>query len=222
VLVVRDTVVCTARPSAPGGGTVAFVSPWGHDYARRVEAREEGGTPNVLGDIRAALALLVKDAVGTEAIHARDAALLARALAAWAAEPRIEILGQRKGAVALPIFPFRLRDGAGRPVHHQLVTRMLSDVHGVQARGGCACAGPYAHRLLGIGPEASAALRARLADGHEMDKPGWVRLNLSYLHTDAEAEHIISAVLDLARRAETLVPLYAADPATARFRPVAA
>ena len=53
-------------------------------------------------------------------------------------------------AQRLPIFSFRVRNGRGGFVHQQLATRMLSDLHGVQARGGCACAGPYVHRLLGL------------------------------------------------------------------------
>ncbi|MEE4118926.1 MAG: aminotransferase class V-fold PLP-dependent enzyme [Paracoccaceae bacterium] len=222
LLIVRDTVVRAARPSVPGGGTVSFVSPWAHDYSSRVEAREEGGTPNVLGDIRAALALCVKEAAGVEAIGARDAALRARALAELSDVPGLELLGREAVAPALPILSFRLRDEAGRPVHHQLVTRLLSDLHGVQARGGCACAGPYAHRLLGIDEAASEVLRARLARGEELDKPGWTRLNLSWLHSDGEVTRILAAVRDVAQRIDSLAGLYAADPATARFTPLEA
>lgn len=218
VLVLRDTVIDSPVPTQPGGGTVSFVSPWAHVYSRRVEAREEAGTPNVIGDIRAALALLVKAAVGTEAIEARERALRAQALGAWAGLPGLRLLGQDAAVPALPVFSFQIRDG-GRILHPQLVTRMLSDHYGIQARGGCACAGPYAHRLLGIGRDESERLTMRLAAGHELDKPGWTRLNLSYLHSDAEADAIIAAVADLAARAGTLAGLYEADPATARFRP---
>ena len=58
VLIVRRDAVRTTTPTWPGGGTVAFVSPWGHDYSASIEAREEAGTPNVIGDIRTALALV--------------------------------------------------------------------------------------------------------------------------------------------------------------------
>jgi selenocysteine lyase/cysteine desulfurase len=34
---------------------------------------------------------------------------------------------------------------------------MLNDLFGIQARGGCSCAGPYGHRLLGIDPDRSSA-----------------------------------------------------------------
>lgn len=220
VMVLRDAVARRARPTLPGGGTVSFVSPWDHVYSTRLSDREEGGTPNVTGDIRAALALMVKEALGADWLAARQAELRARALAAWRGNPAIELLGQRPGAEALPIFSFRVRDGRGGHIHHQLFTRLLSDVHGVQARGGCACAGSYAHRLLGIDRTRSGALMAALRAGREVEKPGWVRLNLSALMSDAKADSVVAAVDDLARTAARHLADYAVDPATARFEPL--
>ncbi|RME66181.1 MAG: aminotransferase class V-fold PLP-dependent enzyme, partial [Alphaproteobacteria bacterium] len=217
ILIVRRGVVRAQRPTWPGGSTVSFVSPWDHDYVADIAAREEGGTPNVIGDIRAALAFLVKEAVGQDWITAREAALNAMALAVWQRHPRLQLLGCRHPH-RLPIFSFRVRDGAGGFIHHQLFTRMLSDVHGVQARGGCACAGPYAHRLLDIDAAASRALRAAIAAGHELEKPGWVRLNFSYLMDDATAQTVIDAVDRLAWQAPQLAARYRADSRTARFR----
>lgn len=220
VLVVRQSAIAATRPSWPGGGTVSFVSPWGHDYLGDLAAREEAGTPNVVGDLRAALVMLVKQAVGQEFIDRRNAELEARARRAWERNTRIVLLGT-SGAARLPIFSFRVRDGSGGFVHHQLFTRLLSDRYGIQARGGCACAGPYAHRLLGIEREASDLLRERIRNGSEIDKPGWVRLNFSYLMDDAKADMIIGAVDELARIAPELAGDYARDEANARFRPQA-
>ncbi|WP_425052837.1 aminotransferase class V-fold PLP-dependent enzyme [Psychromarinibacter sp. S121] len=221
VLVVRDGIGWRATPTAPGGGSVRFVSPWDHLYSSSLEAREEAGTPNVVGDIRAALALLVKDAVGCDRIAERDEAFRLRALDAWSKVPEIEILGQRAGARALPVFSFRVRDGQGGLVHHQLFTRMLSDMYGIQARGGCACAGPYAHRLLDLDRPASQAVTAQLDAGCELDRPGWVRLNFSYLFSDAQADRVILAVAELAQTAAGVAERYVGDPATARFAPAA-
>jgi selenocysteine lyase/cysteine desulfurase len=216
VAVVRDGIARRATPTLPGGGTVSFVSPWGHVYTDNLAAREEGGTPNVVGDIRAALAMLVKEALGQDWLDARQAALRARALAVWARNDRIEILG-KAGAEALPIFSFRVRDGQGGLVHHQFFTRLLSDVAGVQARGGCACAGPYGHRLLGLGRAESDATIAALERGEETAKPGWVRLNLSALMSDEKVDLILEAVDNLARIAPDYADRYRVDTATARF-----
>ncbi|WP_348641891.1 aminotransferase class V-fold PLP-dependent enzyme [Aureimonas sp. OT7] len=221
VMVVRNSIVRRTTPTLPGGGSVSFVSPWGHTYSARVEAREEAGTPNVVGDIRAALVMLVKDAVGAPVILAREETLRQRAVERWTQVPGIRLLGQKPGMTALPIFSFQVVDPQGALVHHQMFTRMLSDMWGIQVRGGCACAGPYAHRLLGLDDAASQALFLRLGAGHELEKPGWVRLNFSYLHSDAEAERILDAVAELAGTAARLASRYVADPRTARFRPAA-
>lgn len=224
VLVVRDAIARRATPTLPGGGTVSFVSPWGHAYASSLSAREEGGTPNVIGDIRVALAMIAKEALGQDVITTRGRVLRDRALAAWRGNPAIQVMAQDAPADSLPILSFRIRDGRGGLVHHQLFTRMLSDIHGVQARGGCACAGSYAHRLLGIDRVQSDALSARIAQGADTEKPGWVRLNFSVLLDDAKADRIIDAVDDLARNAARWAGLYQVDPATSRFtlRPDAA
>ncbi|MCQ0970199.1 aminotransferase class V-fold PLP-dependent enzyme [Paracoccus sp. TK19116] len=219
VAIIRDDITRRKTPTLPGGGTVSFVSPWGHDYAAALSAREEGGTPNVIGDIRVALAMIVKDALGQDWLDARQAELRARALAVWSRNDRIMLLGNMD-APALPIFSFQIRDGRGGLVHHQFFTRLLSDLTGIQARGGCACAGPYGHRLLGLDREGSDRIVEKLAQGEETAKPGWVRLNLSALMSDEKVDHIIDAVDDLARRATEYEGHYRVDPKTARFAAV--
>ncbi|MCA0276685.1 MAG: aminotransferase class V-fold PLP-dependent enzyme [Proteobacteria bacterium] len=218
VLIVRRDAVVTVKPSWPGGGTVKFVSPTGHDYSDNIEAREEAGTPNVVGDIRAALAFLVKDALGAEAMQARNAELTRRAMAAWRGLDRLELLGSLDVA-RLPIFSFRVKDGKGGHVHQQLVTRMLSDRFGIQARGGCACAGPYVHRLLGIDAGESEAMRAAIKAGEEMKKPGFIRLNFSVLLCEEKIAFILDSVAQLAGDAPRYVGHYDFDPARAIFFP---
>ncbi|MEX0329344.1 MAG: aminotransferase class V-fold PLP-dependent enzyme [Ruegeria sp.] len=217
VMIVNGAAVHRTCPSWPGGGTVKFVSPWRHDYSDDLATREEAGTPNVVGDIRAALAFIVKDIVGTEEIARREVKYNQMAMDGWAGNPHLTLLGVGNSH-RLPIFSFLVRDKAGHPVHQQLFTRMLSDIYGIQARGGCACAGPYAHRLLGIDREASDGLHADLMDGQEMKKPGWVRLNFSYLMSEDTVQFIIDSVDELSRRTEEFTPYYNADPATARFK----
>jgi len=217
VLIVRNDAVKTNQPTWPGGGTVSFVSPWGHDYSTSIIAREEAGTPNVVGDIRAALAFLVKSAAGQSRIAGRDREFAERAFAAWGDHPNIRILAADRQA-RLPIFSLQIVANDGSLVHPQLFTRMLSDRYGIQARGGCACAGPYAHRLLEIDETRSEELRAAIAAGHEIEKPGWTRLNFSYLLDDATVDFILGSVSELARKAGDLTHLYQVDETTARFR----
>jgi selenocysteine lyase/cysteine desulfurase len=134
-------------PDVPGGGTIAFVDPVGHRYLDDPVAREEGGTPAIVESIRAGLVVALKQAVGTDLIQDRERRLLHRALARWRANPNLELLGNLE-APRLPIVSFRVRHG-DRYLHHELVVALLNDLFGIQARGGCSCAGPYGHRLLG-------------------------------------------------------------------------
>ena len=209
VLIIRRDAVNANRPGRPGGGTVSFVNGTLHDYLTRIEDREEGGTPNIVGDIRAALAFVIKDVIGEDFIVQRNKALAERAFEAWADDKTIRLLGGTNHD-RLPIFSFILDTGEGATFDYQLFTRALSDLYGIQARGGCACAGPYVHRLLGIDSDRSAQLRAEILSGDERQKPGFVRLNLSVLMSDEEVAFILRAVKELAARYETLADLYSA------------
>jgi selenocysteine lyase/cysteine desulfurase len=218
VLIVRRSAVVGAKPSSPGGGTVRFVSSRGHDYSDSIETREEAGTPDVVGDIRAALAFLVKDAIGQARIDARNRELTDRAIRFWQDAPNLELLGNLD-VDRLPIFAFRIRDEAGGHVHQQLVTRLLSDRFGIQARGGCACAGPYVHRLLDIDERGSEDMRAAILRGDEVRKPGFTRLNLSVLMSDDEVAFILRSVAQLAADATKYTSMYACDEGRAIFSP---
>ncbi len=218
ILILRKDAVATTKPSWPGGGTVRFVSPAGHDYSDNIEAREEAGTPNVIGDIRSALAFIVKDAIGSVSMDRRNRELAARAFAAWKDVPNLELLGLAEPH-RLPIFSFRIRNDKGGYVHQQLITRQLSDRFGIQARGGCACAGPYVHRLLEIDDAQSDEMRRAILSGEEIRKPGFTRLNFSVLLPDAKVDFILAAVIQLAADAAEFENHYDFDPARAIFFP---
>ncbi|MDC0736701.1 aminotransferase class V-fold PLP-dependent enzyme [Cognatishimia sp. SS12] len=205
VLIVRRAAAISTTPSRPGGGTVSFVNAERHDYVTRLEQREEGGTPNVIGDIRAALALIVKDVIGQERISKINQKLCKRAFDAWHDHPQIGLLAPRQ-RLRLPIFSFAPRTQNGRPLNYKAFTTALSDHYGIQARGGCSCAGPYVHRLLHINSAQSALLRREILLGNDSNKPGFVRFNLSYLMDDATVDAILTAVPAL------IAQLEAGDP----------
>ncbi|MBL1435981.1 MAG: aminotransferase class V-fold PLP-dependent enzyme [Rhodobacteraceae bacterium] len=196
VMILRRSVVRRKTPTQPGGGTVRFVSPWGHDYLEDVVAREEAGTPNLAGDIRAALAFIVKDVIGQAAIDTRERELNEMVMAGLDGLKNLTVLGVEYRH-RLPIFSMLVRDSAGNIVSAEQITRDLSEVYGIQARGGCACAGPYGHRLLHVNEEASAELRCQILAGHDELKPGWVRLNFSYLMSDETVRYIIESLQTL-------------------------
>ncbi|MGH8939611.1 MAG: aminotransferase class V-fold PLP-dependent enzyme, partial [Actinomycetes bacterium] len=149
VLVVRRELMTNRVPVVPGGGTVAYVNPLEHRYLEDPAHREEGGTPAIVESIRAGLVFQLKAAVGVETIRAREELLLRRAVEAWREHPAIEILGNLD-AERLSLVSFVVRREGGQYLHHNFVVALLNDLFGIQSRGGCSCAGPYGHRLLGI------------------------------------------------------------------------
>jgi selenocysteine lyase/cysteine desulfurase len=215
VLVVRRQLLTNRVPAVPGGGTVAFVDPVGHKYLDDPVAREEGGTPAIVESIRAGLVFKVKDEVGTDMIGAREHQLWQRLRTRWAAEPRVEILGDLS-ADRLPIVSFQVRAGQ-RYLHHNFVVALLNDLFGIQVRGGCSCAGPYGHRLLGIDDAHSREFRTEIAAGWEGIKPGWSRLNLGWFISDRVADYLAEAVALIATHGERMLPDYRFDPHTARW-----
>jgi selenocysteine lyase/cysteine desulfurase len=216
ILVVRRDLVRNRVPTVPGGGTVAFVDPIGHQYLDDPVAREEGGTPAIVESIRAGLVFALKQAVGTEVIQASEERLWKRALQRWSANPNIEVLGN-PAARRLSIVSLRIRHG-DRYLHHNYVVALLNDLFGIQARGGCSCAGPYGHRLLAIGAARSYAFRAEIGHGCEGIKPGWTRINFNYFISGTVAGYLIDAVDLIATDGFRLLTDYRFDPHTGLWR----
>ncbi|HMA47452.1 MAG TPA: aminotransferase class V-fold PLP-dependent enzyme, partial [Frankiaceae bacterium] len=204
VLVVRRELVGNRVPTVPGGGTVSYVNAHEHRYLDDPVAREEGGTPAIVESIRAGLVFQLKQAVGADLIAAREEHFLRRARAAWSGHPAIEVLGNPR-ARRLSILSFVVRHGP-RYLHHNFVVALLNDLFGIQCRGGCSCAGPYGHRLLGIDLERSHAFERQIAVGCEGIKPGWVRVNLNYFISEAVCDYIVEAVCLVADEGAKLLP----------------
>jgi selenocysteine lyase/cysteine desulfurase len=217
ILLVRRELLTNTVPDVVGGGTVAYVNPEEHVYLDDPEAREEGGTPAIVESIRAGLVFMLKEAVGVDVIRAYEEDFLRRAIAHWHEHPQIEVLGNLD-ADRLSIVSFTVRRPGGRYLHHNLVVALLHDLFGIQARGGCSCAGPYGHRLLGIDLERSHELEREIRHGCEGIKPGWVRVNFNYFISEAVFRYVVEAVALVADLGWALIDDYRFDPVTGLWR----
>jgi selenocysteine lyase/cysteine desulfurase len=216
VLVARRALFANRVPSVPGGGTVAYVNPTEHVYLDDVEHREEGGTPDIVGSIRAGLVFQLKRAVGVDAIREREESFTHRAMHRWQEHPAIEILGSHD-LPRLSIVSFVVRH-EGRYLHHNFVVALLNDLFGIQARGGCSCAGPYGHRLLGIDLDASHEFEREIARGSEGIKPGWVRVSFNYFISEIVFASLLDAVDLVATDGWRALPRYRFEPRSGLWR----
>jgi len=217
ILAVRRPLLTNRVPTVPGGGTVAYVNPMEHVYLDDPVAREEGGTPAIVESIRAGLVFGLKESVAPGLIGEREEQFVRRAIARWSAHPQIEVLGNPT-ARRLSIVSFVVRTPTARYLHHNFVVALLNDLFGIQARGGCSCAGPYGHRLLGIDIDRSHLFESEITRGCEGIKPGWVRVNLNYFVSDAVVDYILRAVELVAEQGHRFLADYRFDESSGMWR----
>jgi selenocysteine lyase/cysteine desulfurase len=216
ILVVNQRVINNLVPAVPGGGTVLYVTPEDHRYITNTERREEGGTPAIVESIRAGLVFKLQQAVGTQEIERREALFVKRALTRWSACDNIEILGNLN-APRLSIISLRIKHN-DKDLHYGFVVALLNDLFGIQARGGCSCAGPYGHSLLGMDMAYSKALEEQLIKGQMILRPGWVRLNFNYFINEESFNYIVRAVELIAQHGSKLLSFYNFDQSSGVWR----
>ena len=209
VLLFHESLYGLSSPSTAGGGTVTYVSAQEHHFTADIEAREDAGTPAIVQKMRAAFAFWVKAQVGTGVIESRERDFIRRAISRLRVQPNLELLGNLE-APRLAVLSFLVRSG-GRYLHPRFVVRLLNDLFGIQSRGGCACAGPYGHALLGIDLERSRRYLRGIQAGWDGIKPGWTRLNFNYFISEEEFEFLLAAVEFVAEHGERFLSLYELD-----------
>ena len=159
ILIVKKHLINqTIAPKRSGGGTVFYVTSKHHRFLSNRIERFEGGTPNIIGILRAGLTFLVKRKFANQYLMAasRYNTLGDESIPATAIQydfqtykyvvqrlkksaPNIFMLGSADDADAnnhLPIFPFLIKCGK-RFLHYNYVCALLNDLFGIQSRGGC-------------------------------------------------------------------------------------
>ena len=212
VLVFNKELYKNRIPDHPGGGTVNWTNRWNeYSYVTDVEAREDGGTPGFLQGFRIALSIELKEQMGLANIEERERQLLD---IAFRELPKIK---------GLKILADNVRDRLGvisfyiEGIHHNLLTRLLNDLYGIQVRGGCSCAGTYGHFLLNVDYDQSHSITDHIDHGDFSLKPGWVRLSIHPTMTDDELSEIIAALKEISENIEIYNKQYRINKSTNEF-----
>lgn len=177
LLAIKKELLNSDVPTFAAGGTVAYANREGHVFLKNPEQLEEGGTPPIIGLMRANLAYALRNEVGFERIKSAEDEL-ARLFESELAGIDEIINYAPKGAPRLPIISFNVRG-----VSAYDFAASLSNDFGIQTRAGVMCAGPYAHDLLGI-------KEGRMPES----KPGFVRVSLHYTHTEQDVRYLVGAI----------------------------
>ncbi|XP_022774716.1 uncharacterized protein LOC111316821 isoform X1 [Durio zibethinus] len=228
----------SSAPSTCGGGTVNYVNGFNEQdtiYVSDIEERENGGTPQIIQIVRAALTFWVKEYIGYEVIAKQEKSYINQALERLLPNQNIRVLGnastetQRQAILSFLIYS-TTNDGNNvdeakekgrelfvwgetgnkrdKPLHGPFVATILNDLFGIQARGGCACAGPYGRSLLDIDQTRSLAFREAIKRGYIGAKPGWTRVSFPYYMSNEEFEYILAALEFVAIYGQRFLPLY--------------
>lgn len=213
ILVFSRALYKNEVPDQPGGGTVSWTNPWGgHRYVEDIETREDGGTPGFMQTIRAALAMKLKEKMDPQKMQAREEEQLDRLWPRLEKIPNLHLLAdnvrERLGALS-----FYIDD-----CHYNLVVSLLNDRYGIQTRGGCSCAGTYGHYLLHVDPDYSQQITDLIDRGDLSLKPGWVRLSLHPIMTNAEIDYMAEALEYLAAHWRDYADDYHRLPGTTEYQ----
>lgn len=200
-------------PDHPGGGTVTWTNPWGgRKYYEDIESREDGGTPPFLQTIRVALAIKLKEKMGLKNLASREKEIVSLVFLKLKKIPNLNILdGQLKNRLA--VFSFTIQN-----LHYNLAVKILNDRYGIQARGGCACAGTYGHYLFHVNEEESKKITDRIDQKDLSIKPGFIRISLHPIISNQEINFILKSIEELALNFSKWQKDYVYDSKTNEFR----
>jgi selenocysteine lyase/cysteine desulfurase len=213
VLVVKKVLMTTDMNVSPasgvGGGTVFYVTKDFHMYLPDAEDREEGGTPNIVGDIKMGLVCRLKETFPAEWTEHRELEITKYALYRLSVDKRVKVLGYTdlEKIRKLPLLSFLIHCG-DRFLHYNFVSDLLNDLFGVQSRGGCMCAGPFGHELLGVDSESSLETIKIMHTKQELYKPGFTRLSFTYWSSKEEVDYVLDAILFIAEHGWKFLPQY--------------
>lgn len=204
--------IYNGKSCVPGGGNVTWTNPWGaYGFTSNDEAKEDGGTPGFLQAIRAALAIRLKEKMGTAQIEKREEELVSKAFERMNKIEGVRIVGEQESK-RIGVVSFNIDD-----IHYNAVVRIMNDRYGIQIRGGWACASTYCHYLFELDQSQSKRLTDGIDSQNLTGKPGWARMSLHPTMSDEQLEYALDAIEYIAKNKQDLKEDYVYDVKTNDF-----
>lgn len=180
--------------------------------------REVAGTPPFLGFYRSALSFeLLKDDIGYDFIHEREKKnskkfidlLMEENLKFQQEELKnsIIIYGHCDMDHRANVFTINIVNN-GELKNHHLISKILTDVFGIQVRSGCFCAGPFSMILLKLDKKMVDSMIPVISVGVIKDKPGYIRMDLTFYLEEFEVEYISKSIALTAKYCDKMEMIY--------------
>ena len=214
VLVGRKDTFLKGDPDSVGGGTIELVTADEVRWADLPE-KEEAGTPNAVGAVALAEAILCMQQIGMDSITDHEARLSTYLLRKLKKIDGISIYGDtdpNNTAQRLGVIPFAV-DG----MPHQLLAAILAYEGGIGVRNGCFCAHPYVLKLLHVSRSRIEEYKEEVEHGSHEGLPGLIRVSFGCYNEESEVGALIEQ-LERAVRGEYYGE-YIQDRKTGEFWP---
>lgn len=173
-------------PEMVGGGVVDIVTLdevfWNHP-----PFKEEAGSPNVVGGVALARAILQLQEIGMVKIAEHEKRLLNYSYEKLKKISDVKLYGNignfnsKVGVISFNI----------QGKHHALVASILSYEGGVGVRNGCFCAHPYVKHLLNVPADEEAKLIEEISTGNKSNLPGMVRASFGCYNNEEDIDRFV-------------------------------
>jgi len=200
LLIVNKNIICNDITYTPSGGTVRFCSrKTGPIYSKNIEIKHNGGTPNILGIIRIALAFIIKEKFLND-ITSHEL-LLTKYFQKYLIKiqnkcSNLIIYNPLNNLNRLPIFAIQIK-----PYHYNFIVILLSDLFGITTRGGINCS-IFAQKYLKLNDTEMENVKTNIINNLGVpNNYGWIRITLHSIHTIKEIKLILIAIKYLCNNA---------------------
>jgi selenocysteine lyase/cysteine desulfurase len=177
--------------------------------------RDEAGSPNVVGAVALAQAILSLQEIGMDVVAHHETELTAYALRRLSEIQGVELYGPsdpEQAGERLGTIPFIVQG-----VDHYKVAAVLSFEGGIGVRNGLFCAHPYMLRLLGISGAEAVCHHREIQNGTQVGWPGLVRASFGCYNTTEEVDWFVERLACLT--AGHIEGEYERDPASGSYWP---
>ena len=188
-----------------------------------IEEREEGGTPDIIGSMRAAFTFITKDHVSVNFIQERESKYLKYFMNETKSVSNLVMMGNTK-CNRLPVISFLINHSQKRfgyqkikYLHYNFIAALLNDLFGIIGRK-AENVGMYTLNVLNINHnEIQHVLSQIRSNNNELARPGVFRINLHFTLNEKELEYIVNAVKYICENGWKFLPIYTVNPETGDF-----